>query len=166
MPLLGLCRLEFLGDPCWGEFGSYHLIRRPVHTKQKRVNSEFRVSLSDSFLDIHTLQFQTGRSWGKHCLTYLVLHIINQRLEYPPESYPQPSPHLPKHRPSYQIGQTFLYPRKRFILKHSSVMQLWIQIGIGSSVKVHSVFRDQGKHQLGFSGDCCRWRVRGASSKF
>ena len=44
MPLLGLCRLEFLGDPCWGEFGSYHLIRRPVHTKQKRVNSEFRVS--------------------------------------------------------------------------------------------------------------------------
>lgn len=27
MPLLALCRLEFLGGLCWGEFGSYHLIR-------------------------------------------------------------------------------------------------------------------------------------------
>lgn len=30
-------------------------------------------------------------------------------------------------------------------------MRLWIQIAIGSSVKVPSILREQGKHKLGFS---------------
>ena len=99
-------------------------------------------------------------SLRKHSLTYWLLDPVDLTLYYPLGTYPlSPSP-----------GQVsgFLYQRRGLILEWegcSAVVET--DTGSESLVQTHSVLGECKENTTpGFSGDCHRKHVCGASSKF